>query len=431
MWIPDLYVMISPCQVNIDVEYLLGIIGMMLDSASKSSIANMSTTYCPNKHANAPLQFITHGQTQACLTYLEKLYIAPVYFNIELDIKDESQEAEEGALTLNAIARSTNSSAAAGILGWVLNVGANFAHVSPTFKYSDISYADKYCDIVDVIYDIVISYVIQSIQQSYKVIFSMHLLGDPSLLVHEWKTGVTDLVSQTHDEVKAGGTEGVGKGFASFVQHALGGTFFWMGKFSGSWAKTIDSIVSNDTTSTHLKPDFASYRNRPSNAAEGLVQGTNFVARTVIYGVAGLIGNPYRGMKSAGVVGFTTGAVSGVAGLASTIFVAPLGFIAKTSEGIGAQTKCLEIGVIDTRCRPIRSVPWGSPMMDNGLSYMKAIGIRVHCVRYQKVRKQAITSNDGIDDDEAKSWKRSKESKRIRSKSMNEFLVIIVPLSYS
>lgn len=222
VWIPNLYVMISPCQVNVDVEYLLGIVGMMLDSVSNSSITSESTSFCPIKHANTPLHFITQGQTQTCLTYLEKLYIAPVYFDIELDIKDESQEAEEGALTLNAIARSTNSTAAAGILGWILNVGANFAHVSPTFKYSDMSYADKYCDIVDVIYDIVISYVFQSIQQSYKVIFSMHLLGDPSLLAHEWKTGVTDLVSKTKDEFKAGGSEGVGKGFASFLQHAVG-----------------------------------------------------------------------------------------------------------------------------------------------------------------------------------------------------------------
>ena len=416
VWIPNLYVMISPCQVNVDVEYLLGIIGMMIESLSKSDIASGISTYCPTKHANTHLAFITQGQTQACLTYLEKLYIAPVYFDIELDIKDESQEAEEGALTMNAIARSTNSSAAAGILGWILNVGSNFAHVSPTFKYSDISYEDKYCDIADVIYDIVVSYVIESIKQSYKVIFSMHLLGDPSQLAHEWKTGVTDLVSKTRDELKAGGKEGAGHGFASFLQHAVGGTFFWMGKLSGSWAKTLDSLISNDTTSLHLKPDMANYRNRPKNAPEGLVQGTTFVGKTVIYGVAGLIGNPYRGMKTGGIVGGAKGAVTGVVGAFSIFAIAPLGFIAKASEGVGAQTKTLEIGVINTRCRPIRSVPWGCPLMNNGLSYMKAIGIRVHCVRYQKFRKQLTAKEANNADDENTKIRSSKELKRIRSK---------------
>ena len=118
-------------------------------------------------------------------------------------------------------------------------------------------------------------------------------------------------------------------------------------------------------------------------------------------------------MKSAGIAGFTKGAVSGVAGLASVVFIAPLGFIAKTTEGIGASTKTLEIGVIDTRCRPARSVPWGSPMLKSGMSFMKAIGIRVHCVRYQKVRKQA--SGRINEDEQLGSWRSSKELKRIRS----------------
>ena len=39
---------------------------------------------------------------------------------MEIDIKDETQEAEEGALTLDTIARSTTSSAAAGILTWIV-----------------------------------------------------------------------------------------------------------------------------------------------------------------------------------------------------------------------------------------------------------------------------------------------------------------------
>lgn len=227
---------------------------------------------------------------------------------------------------------------------------------------------------------------------------------------------MTDLVAKTHEEVKAGGNGGIGKGFVSFLQHAVGGTFFWMGKLSGSWAKTLDAAVSNHSTSTHLKPDFASYRNRPKNVHEGIIQGTEFVGKTIIYGVAGLIGNPYRGMKSTGISGFTKGAVSGVAGLASVIFVAPLGFIAKTSDGLGAQTKCLEIGVINSRCRPIRSVSWGSPIMDKGLSYMKAIGIRIHCVRYQKVRKQPTKGKEYCEnDDEMKRWKSSKELKRMKS----------------
>ena len=34
-------------------------------------------------------------------------------------------------------------------------------------------------------------------------------------------------------------------------------------------------------------------------------------------------------------------------------------------------------------------------MSDNGLSFLKAIGIRVHTVRYQKIRKRAIQKDPG------------------------------------
>ncbi len=58
-------------------------------------------------------------------------------------------------------------------------------------------------------------------------------------------------------------------------------------------------------------------------------------------------------------------------------------------------------------------------MIESGLSFLKAIGIRVHTVRYQKIRKRIIgkhhgldSNNDGID----YSYVSSREFKRIRGK---------------
>ena len=83
-----------------------------------------------------------------------------------------------------------------------------------------MTYSDKYCDFIDMIYEIVISYVMQGVKQAYKVVFSMQvgtrsfsfivaasysnipkLLGDPSALVHQWKTGVRDLFVKTREFV--------------------------------------------------------------------------------------------------------------------------------------------------------------------------------------------------------------------------------------
>jgi hypothetical protein len=42
-------------------------------------------------------------------------------------------------------------------------------------------------------------YFMDSIKQSYKVVFSMELLGDPSELLNQWKTGFSDLLFKTRE----------------------------------------------------------------------------------------------------------------------------------------------------------------------------------------------------------------------------------------
>ena len=63
--------------------------------------------------------------------------------------------------------------------------------------------------------------------------------------------------------------------------------------------------------------------------------------------------------------------------------------------------------MIEARCRPARSVPWGKPMIGSGISFLKGIGIRVHTVRYQKVRKRMVQKEGDVEIS-------SKELKRIR-----------------
>lgn len=153
----------------------------------------------------------------------------------------------------------------AGIVGWVVNVGSNFAHVTvsfvlivlysterssshkrssqPCFKYPSVAYIDKFCDPIELVKDIVFFYVMQTIKQSLKVVFSMQFLGDPTLLALQLRTGLSDLVIRTSkcrtclalskdllyfisylqlslfvgDEVRAGGSNGFGRGVSQTV----------------------------------------------------------------------------------------------------------------------------------------------------------------------------------------------------------------------
>jgi hypothetical protein len=203
---------------------------------------------------------------------------------------------------------------------------------------------------------------------------------------------------------------------ASFSENAIGGTLFAVGKVAKSVAKTADAVVSTELTSKHLKPRELDKRKRPRHAIDGFVQGTQFLGRELVHGTAGLIGSPYRGAKKGKVSSLAKGVATGVGGFVVSPFVAAFGFIAISSEGLGQTTKYLELSEIHARCRPSRVVPWGMPLSSTGLSFLKAIGIRIHTVRYQKIRKAVLLQDQ--DEGEGDDYVTSKEHKRIRGKTI-------------
>lgn len=102
--------------------------------------------------------------------------------------------------------------------------------------------------------------------------------------------------------------------------------------------------MTSDYTSNHLK---AKTDSRPArNVIEGVAQGTEYATRTIVHGAAGLIGNPYRLIKQGGLLvrQKAKGTVSGVAGAFFSPFIGALGFVAKASEGIGENSKILNLG---------------------------------------------------------------------------------------
>ena len=183
--VPSLNVFLCPLKLNIDMDYILRVLGMVVNSVYKFQghvVKNLNAT----SHANDELKYVTRGQLNVGMTYIEKLYIAPVQFDMELNIKSETDHDGEGdsSLSLHSIAQTTNSVFIAGLLSWVINVGANFAHVSPTFTYSQVSCQDRYCAILDLVEELAKPYLVQTIKQGYKIVFSMQV----GSLLHEHVT---------------------------------------------------------------------------------------------------------------------------------------------------------------------------------------------------------------------------------------------------
>lgn len=109
-WVPSLEVAICPLKLWIDVDYILRILGMVVSSVFKyQEGVDISAT----SNANDQLQYVTRGQVQIFMTYIEKLYISPVQLDCEINIKPDDQDhtdhSGDSNLTLHSIAQATNS----------------------------------------------------------------------------------------------------------------------------------------------------------------------------------------------------------------------------------------------------------------------------------------------------------------------------------
>ena len=118
MWIPSLNVFLCPMKVAFDLDYMLrvasvfvGTITQYRDVASSSHTADVAAAV----NTNDKLQYSSRGAKIVSLTYLERLTIAPVWFEVEICINDLGYDdgdgmASETALSLNSIAQASNSS---------------------------------------------------------------------------------------------------------------------------------------------------------------------------------------------------------------------------------------------------------------------------------------------------------------------------------
>ena len=73
-------------KLQLDVDYILRVVGIIFDSISKYSTTTPTAT---TTRANDKLKYNTYGQSHSRLTYIEKLHIAPVWFEIEINIKPD------------------------------------------------------------------------------------------------------------------------------------------------------------------------------------------------------------------------------------------------------------------------------------------------------------------------------------------------------
>jgi len=110
---PSLDVHLAPMKLHMDVDYILRVLSLIFDSVSKHGKKEDITSNQAIIHVNEDLSYVTRGSMNICLTYIENFYIHPVEVQLEINIKSDEEDFNDGedssSLTLHTISQSTNS----------------------------------------------------------------------------------------------------------------------------------------------------------------------------------------------------------------------------------------------------------------------------------------------------------------------------------
>lgn len=115
MWIPSLNVFLCPMKVTFDLDYILRVTSVFVGSITQYRDDTSASYATAAVNTNDKLQYSSRGAKIVSLTYLERLTIAPVWFEVEISINDLGYYdgdglAAETALSLNSLAQASNSS---------------------------------------------------------------------------------------------------------------------------------------------------------------------------------------------------------------------------------------------------------------------------------------------------------------------------------
>jgi hypothetical protein len=117
-------------------------------------------------------------------------------------------------------------------------VGGSIAHMRPTFVFSELIVTHYFGNALDFVMAVAAAIAQQGVAQSYKLVGSMDLLGDPLSLVDNLGDGVVQFIRKTHAEF-IGDSHTRGEGARVLMRSLVGGTFGSASKIAG----TLENLV--------------------------------------------------------------------------------------------------------------------------------------------------------------------------------------------
>ncbi|CAM9995757.1 unnamed protein product, partial [Discosporangium mesarthrocarpum] len=254
------------------------------------------------------------------------------------DSPDEEDDEGIGA----ALTQLPVSALGAVVWGILSSLGRGVANASPTFVFDSYNKANYYGSTGRLLDSMVDSLGRQGIQQVYKVVGHIDILGDPLSLGKNISSGVMGFVMKA-------GTGHAKEGTAALLQGVVGGAAHSASKLTGA----LDSLVRevgalDEVTHMGMFSKVATVR----HVGHGAAQGVSYFFSTVTRGVKGVVTKPMQGAKEEGALGFIKGVGKGVVGLAAAPVSGALGATSKFTSGIEATTHLLGPQSMGRRRKP-------------------------------------------------------------------------------
>jgi len=168
----------------------------------------------------------------------------------------------------------------------------------------------------------------------YKIVGSLELIGNPVGLFNDLTTGVKDLFYEPASALTRSPEEfsrGLAKGSLSLLSHSIHGTFNTASKITGTIGKGVSMLTLDDN---YVKRRERSSARKARGVKEGLLDGTEALAKGIYEGAVGVIAQPVKGAKSEGFFGAMKGIGKGIIGLPTKPISGIVDFASKTTEGI-------------------------------------------------------------------------------------------------
>jgi hypothetical protein len=170
-------------------------------------------------------------------------------------------------------------------------------------------------------------YSAESLRQIYKIVGSLDFVGNPTMVLTSFRTGLRDFILQPSRALKTKNPSRVGvgllKGTLSLVSNSASGIFGFASNLGATFGETATQLTLDEHFQRlHYEQKAAQQRHYDRWKQKGFGQVSLMVSRpvsdivfSVISASTGLVVEPYRGAKEDGLAGFAKGSVIGVIGV--------------------------------------------------------------------------------------------------------------------